>query len=124
MSDPVIYKGFSTANWIKNKSCVLNNIELVKRDLLNHIYTIKGERIMMPNFGTRIPTLVFEPNDEITRSIIATDLTSVFTYDPRVKLISLNVMTLPDNNAIIALADLLYLEFNVTDVLKIEVKTS
>jgi hypothetical protein len=47
----------------------------------------------------------------------------VFNYDPRVKVIALNVMTLPDNNAILALADLLYVEFNVRDVLRIEVAT-
>lgn len=76
---------------------------------------------MMPNFGTRIPILTFEPNDEETRKVIEDDLTEVFNYDPRVKLISLNVLTLPDNNAILALADLLYVEFNVTDVLRIEV---
>lgn len=121
MSGKVIYKGFSTRNWIKNKTFSLTNIELVKRDLLNHIYTIKGDRVEMPNFGTRIPVLTFEPNDENTRRVIEEDLTAVFDYDPRVKLISLNVLSLPDNNAIIALADLLYIEFNVTDVLRIEV---
>jgi len=119
----VIYKGFSTANWLKNKTFALNNMELVKQDLLQHIYTIKGERIMMPNFGTRIPTLTFEPNDEQTRKIIEDDLTEVFNYDPRVKLISLNVLTLPDNNAILAMADLLYVELNVTDVLHIEISS-
>lgn len=119
----VIYKGFSTANWIKNKTFALNDIELVKRDLLNHIYTVKGERVMMPNFGTRIPVITFEPNDERTRQIVEDDLRSVFEYDPRVKLLSLNVMSMPDNNAILALADLLYIEFNVTDVLRIEVAT-
>jgi phage baseplate assembly protein W len=116
-----IYRGFSTADWFKNSSLGLTNIELVKRDLLNHIYTVKGERVMMPNFGTRIPTLVFEPNDAYTVKIIEDDLTEVFNYDPRVRLIALNVMSLPDNNSILALADLLYVEFNVRDVLNIEV---
>jgi hypothetical protein len=50
-------------------------------------------------------------------------LRTVFNYDPRVELISLNVMSLPDNNAIIAVADLLYKEFNVRDELRIEVAT-
>jgi phage baseplate assembly protein W len=113
-----LYKGFSTVNRFG-----ITDIELVKRDLLNHIYTIKGERVMMPNFGTRIPTLTFEPNDEYTKQIIEEDLTEVFNYDPRVQLISLVVLPLPDNNAIVALADLLYLEFNVQDVLHIEVKS-
>jgi phage baseplate assembly protein W len=116
-----IYRGFSTANWITNSTLGLSNIELVKRDLLNHIYTVKGERVMMPNFGTRIPTLTFEPNDEFTKRIIEEDLTEVFNYDPRVKLIGLNVLSLPDNNSILALADLLYVEFNVRDTLNIEV---
>lgn len=119
----IIYKGFSTFDMQNRRSFGLSNIELVKRDLLNHIYTIPGERVMMPGFGTRIPTLVFEPNDEETRAIIEEDLRTVFEYDPRVRLIDLRVLSLPDNNAIIALADLLYLEFNVRDVLKIEVKS-
>lgn len=123
MSEKVIYKGFSTANWTKNKTFVLTNIDLVKQDLLNHIYTLKGERVMMPAFGTRIPMLTFEPNDQQTLAIIEEDLRQVFEYDPRVKLIDLNVLSLPDNNAIIALADLLYVEFNVRDVLRIEVKS-
>lgn len=116
-----IYRGFSFQNWARNKTFALKDIELVKRDLLNHIYTIKGERVMMPNFGTRIPMLTFEPNDEATRAIVETDLREVFNYDPRVELISLNVMSFTDNNAIIALADLLYIEFQVRDVLRIEV---
>jgi len=118
-----IYRGFSTANWLVSKSFVLTNIDLVKQDLLNQIYTIKGERVMMPNFGTRIPIMAFEPNDAKTIGIIEEDLTAVFNYDPRVKLLSLNVTALPNNNAIIAAANLLYIEFNVTDVLNIEVPT-
>lgn len=115
------YRGFSFAGWKKRKSFRLNDIELVKRDLLNHIYTIKGEHRMMPNFGTRIPLLAFEQANAETLSIVDTDLREVFNYDPRVKLINLSVLNLPDNNAIIGLADLLYVEFNVRDVLRIEV---
>jgi phage baseplate assembly protein W len=116
------YKGFSTKNWLQKKSLRLSDLELVKQDLLNHIYTDRGSRVMMPGFGTRIPTIVFEPNDEQTVKIIEDDLREVFNYDPRVRLVSLNVLSLPDNNAIIALAELFYVEFNVTDTLRIEVK--
>lgn len=120
---PTIYKGFSTKDWRKRRTFSMTNLEIVKRDLLNHIYTIKGERVMMPNFGTRIPLLAFEPNDEKTRKVVEEDLTTVFTYDPRVKLLNLNVLSLPDNNAIIAVADLLYVELDVRDELHIEVAT-
>jgi len=118
-----LYKGFSTRDWRSRRTFSLSNIEIVKRDLLNHIYTIKGERVMMPNFGTRIPLLAFEQNDEHTRKIVEDDLTVVFNYDPRVKLINLNVLSLPDNNAIIAVADLLYVELDIRDELHIEVAT-
>lgn len=115
------YSGFSTDNWINNRSLNLSGIELVKRDLLTHIFTVKGERLMMPDFGTRIPTLVFEPNDEETLSIIREDLQEVFTYDPRVDLLDLNVFSLPDNNTIVALADLFYVELDIRDELRIEI---
>ena len=118
-----IYRAFSSADWIRQRSFRRSNIDAVKQDLLNHIYTLKGERVMMPNFGTRIPILAFEPNDEYTLQVVREDLTEVFNYDPRVRLIELNIVSLPDNNAIIAQAELLYIEFNVRDVLRIEVQS-
>lgn len=117
------YRGFSSRGWKKTRTFSLTDIELVKQDLLNHIFTIKGERVMMPNFGTRIPILAFEPNDEQTLAVVEADLREVFNYDPRVKIINLSVVSLPDNNTILALADLLYVEFNVRDVLRIEVQS-
>jgi phage baseplate assembly protein W len=118
-----IYKGFSTDNWLNRRTFGLSNVALVERDLLTQIWTNKGDRVMMPDFGTRIPMLAFEPNDDNTRAIIDEDLRAVFNYDPRVQLLSLNIMSLPSNNAIIAIAELLYIEFNVTQVLNIEIPT-
>ena len=123
MANKVFYKGFSTADWGRRRTFSLTGIELVKQDLLNHIYTMKGERIMMPNFGTRIPALAFEPCDDRTRTIVEQDLNYVFNYDPRVKVLGLSVLALPSNNAIVAIADLLFVEFNVQDELRIEVAT-
>jgi phage baseplate assembly protein W len=108
----------------KNNTFSLNNIELVKRDLLNHIYTQPGDRVSMPKWGTRIPLMIFEQNDEITRRIVYDDLKMVAEYDPRVRLIDLKVVSIRDNNAIVAFMDLLYVEFNVQDTLHIEVQVS
>ena len=115
------YRGFSFAGWKVRGRHGLYNIALVKRDLLNHIYTIKGEHRMMPKFGTRIPLLTFEQADTETLEIVREDLKEVIAYDPRVQLIDMIVAVLPDNNAIVALIDLLYIEFDVRDVLRIEV---
>lgn len=116
-----LYRGYSTYEYQRNKSFVLTDIELVKMDLLNHIYTRKGERVMMPNFGTRIPDLAFEPLDQITLDILEEDLTTVINFDPRVQLLELNINPQPDVNAVVASAYLLYVELNMTGTLDLNI---
>jgi len=125
MAKQPIYRGFSTANFLldRKKGFLLTDQEAVKQDLLNHIYTVKGERVHQPDFGTRIPLLAFEPLDEKTLSIVREDLTAVFTYDPRVKLIGLSVNAAPSNNLIVAFVDIEYLELNTKETLKLEFDT-
>ena len=59
-----IYRGFSTFEFQRNKSLRITDVELVKLELLNHIFTQRGSRIMMPNFGSSIPQMTFEPLDQ------------------------------------------------------------
>lgn len=117
-----IYRGFSTAfhNDNPNRGFSTSNVETVKRDLLNHIWTVRGERVMQPDFGTSIPLLTFEPLDQNTLKVVENDLREVFAYDPRVELIELVVQALPDNNTIFVVADLRYIELNVTETLKLD----
>lgn len=117
------YKGFSTANWLRTRNLIISDIEVVKEDLRNHIFTRFEERVYQPEFGTRIPDLAFDPNDQDTLNIIREDLLSVINFDPRVQLISLDILPIPDNNAIIAIVELLFIEFDVQDELRIDVKT-
>ncbi len=116
-----LYKGFSSHEYKTKKTFGIKDIELVKLDLLNHIFTRRGERVMMPNFGTRIPDMAFEPLDEITMMIVEEDLQTVIKFDPRVELIKLRVI--PDYNAneITAVVDLLYKEFNIVDNMNINI---
>ena len=88
-----------------------------------HIFTRLGERVMQPGFGTRIPDMAFEQNDEETLKIVRDDVLKVIEYDPRVELINLEVLPIPDNNTIIVLATVLYIEFNVEGELRIDVKS-
>lgn len=122
MSNQALYRGFSTANHRKDptKGFLTVNVETIKQDLLNHIYTTPGERVMMPSFGTRIPEMAFEPLDERTLAIIEEDLRKVIDYDPRVELIAIAVNALPNNNAVVVYMDLNYLQLNVTETIKLE----
>ena len=117
-----LYKGFSTFEFERNKSFKLNDIELVKLDLLNHIFTRRGERVMMPSFGTMIPDMIFEPLDGSTLSTIEDELRSVFNYDPRVELLNLLITPNYDQNSIVASATLLYVELDMVDNLELNIQ--
>jgi len=110
-----IYKGYSTFEFQSTKSLSLRDVELVKMDLLNHIYTQRGTRIMMPDFGTIIPEIVFEPLDEDTIDEIRDSIKSVFDYDPRVEIIQLAVTPDYDRNSVFVMAKLLYVELDTVD---------
>lgn len=116
-----LYRGYSSYEYEKTKQFRLSDIELVKMDLLNHIYTRRGERVMMPNFGTRIPDMAFEPLDDITIDIIRNDLITVFNFDPRVEILDLQVIPDYDNNSIVVAARLLYIELNMVDTLELNI---
>lgn len=116
-----LYKGYSSYEYQTNKTFSLSDVELVKMDLLNHIFTRRGERVMMPTFGTRIPDLAFEPLDGITLEILEEDLRAVFAFDPRVKLLELSITPLYDQNTIVASAKLFYVELNMTGNLDLNI---
>lgn len=116
------YVGFNTRNYEeKGGGFTSYNVECVEQDILNAIFTIRGERVMMPNYGTRIPLMTFEPGDQQTIDIIEQDLETVFKQEPRVRVVNLDILPAPERNALIAIAKLEYLEFNVTKDLYIEV---
>ena len=117
-----LYRGFSSFEYQKNKTFVLTDLELVKMDLLNHIYTRRGERVMMPDFGTSIPDLVFEPLDNRTTEQLRRDLEIVFNYDPRVKLLDLVITPNFDTNSVVATARLLYIELDVVDEINLNIQ--
>jgi phage baseplate assembly protein W len=116
-----LYRGFSSFEYQKNKTFKVTDIETVKLDLLNHIFTRRGERVMMPRFGTRIPDLAFEPLDDITLLLLEEDLRQVVAFDPRVTLLSLQLEPNYDENSVIARMRLQYVELNLVDSLDINI---
>lgn len=116
------YIGFSSKRYEKNKSFVIRDVELVKEDLKNHIFTRKGERVAMYTFGTRIPDLPFQPLDDISLNIVREDLTMVYNYDPRVELLDLRIIPLFEESAIVAIADLNFIYLNFNDQMDIRIE--
>lgn len=122
MADNYLYKGFSFKQFQKNKSFILKDVELVKEDLRNHIFTRFGERLKMAKFGTSIPDMPFEPLDVGSLTTIYNDLDVVFGYDPRVELVDLKVIPDFDENIVLAYAELYYVELNINDRLDLKIE--
>ncbi len=120
MAEP-LYKGFSSFEYQKSKTFRLTDVEIVKLDLLNHIFTRRGERVMMPTFGTQVPDLVFEPLDADTLETLEDELRFVFNFDPRVELVQFDLRPRidaagnPNEHAVTASARLFFVELNVID---------
>jgi len=105
------YKGFSS-NETKN-NFKLYDINLVKRDLMNHFYIRKGEKLENPNFGTIIWDMLFENFTAEVRRLITEDVEQIINYDPRVKV---NTLTIDSTDQGIRIqADVVYLPFNVNE---------
>ena len=117
-----LYRGFSSFEFENTGSFRINDIELIKLDLLNHIFTRRGERVMMPTFGTIIPDLVFEPLDEETIDQLESELREVFDYDPRVELLDLVVTPDIDGNAVTAAVRILCIELDTVELMNLNIE--
>jgi phage baseplate assembly protein W len=105
------YKGFSS-NETKN-NFKLYDIDLVKRDLMNHFYIRKGEKLENPDFGTIIWDMLFENFTSEVRRLITEDVEQIINYDPRVKV---NALTIDSTDQGIRIqADVVYLPFNINE---------
>lgn len=76
------FKGFSTIG-LQNR-WKLEDTELVKRDIMNHFQTRRGERINNPEFGSRIWEYTFEAMTDELREAILADVQNIIDSDPRV----------------------------------------
>jgi phage baseplate assembly protein W len=70
---------------------VLEDKALAIRDLLNHFYTRRGERLGEPEFGSILPELVFEQLDQLTIDTADEDVRAIIDLDPRWSLIDYDI---------------------------------
>ncbi len=70
--------------------------DAVKSDLLHLLFTTKGSRYYLPEFGTNLRKYIFEPNDEITWADIISEIQmEVNRWIPGLKITS--IQAVPDD---------------------------
>jgi phage baseplate assembly protein W len=111
-----LYKGFSTVN--RYKKFRVTDIDLIKQDLINHFNIKKGEKVMQPDFGTIVWSLLFEPMTATVRQAIIDDVKSVVGYDPRTNLQNITINEY--QNGIQIMVDLLYIPTNQLTALNLQ----
>ena len=117
MSMATLFRGFSTVDRVKAPFSV-NDVELVKRDLLNEFNTRKGERLMRPNYGSLVWDLLMNPEDSFTNDEIKEDIQRIIDKEQRVELINIDIFT--SDHSIRAEVELEYVILKSKDVLYLE----
>lgn len=72
------------------------DLDLARQDLLNHFNTRKGERIMLPEFGSIVWELLFDPLDDRTVYLIDQDVRAIIKNDPRWQLQNVEISEGPN----------------------------
>ena len=83
----VVFIGFSSPRVGNTET--LYDVELVKKDLLNHFNTKKGERVMDTEYGCIAWDLIFDLDNQNNKSILETDIRRILDTEPRVSLVNL-----------------------------------
>jgi phage baseplate assembly protein W len=92
------------ANPLNYDLIALKNESAIARSIRNLVLTYPGERFFNENLGSRVSRSLFENVDDISTSVIRNEIeNTIQNYEPRVRLIEVNVSPNYDNN-----------EFNVT----------
>jgi phage baseplate assembly protein W len=89
-----LFTGFSTIGTALSKNWTYYDVELIKRDLLNHFNTRVCERRMRPDYGCLIWDYMMEPLTSGMVDLISTEAIRICQSDPRVVVKSVNVYRL------------------------------
>lgn len=99
-----------------------SGVDQIKADLLQLLLTNPGERVMIPNYGTPLRTLFFEPNDASlavrAKQMIAN---AILTWEPRVVVTDITVWTSIDRSRLNPadtgdeIDSILYMQINFVD---------
>lgn len=85
------YVGYSTVDPAAT-SHKIYDFELIKQDILNQFNTRRGERVMLPNFGSIIWDIIFEPFTDTIKQAIKDDVNRICNSDPRAVPVQINIV--------------------------------
>jgi phage baseplate assembly protein W len=84
------YKGFSTVD-PANTGSKLYDFDLIKQDILNQFNVRRGERVMLPKYGTIIWDLIMEPLTDQVKQALTDDMNAICNSDPRVSPLQIEI---------------------------------
>jgi phage baseplate assembly protein W len=71
---------------------VVKDEAAIKQSIVNLLLTVKGERFFNADLGSSISSLLFEPLDFGTASLISTEIDNTLErYEPRIRVLSVDV---------------------------------
>lgn len=111
-----IYRGLSTVN-PDNSNFALNDIGLIKQDLLNHFHISQGEKLENPEFGTIIWDVIHDPMTADLEEAIKQDVIKIIDTDPRIT--ADTVIITPFEAGIQIEVELTYVKYNVSEKLRL-----
>ena len=76
-----------------------NGIDQIKSDLLQLLLTNPGERVMLPNYGTALKSLIFDPNDaQLETAARQMIINSINQWEPRITIQQIEINSSVDPN--------------------------
>lgn len=99
-----VFKGYALP--IRKRSrgffSAFTGMNTLKTSMMMIIGTRLGERVHMPDFGSRIHELVFEPNDSVLENLGRLYVEeSIGRWEPRITLIEIDVLRDVDNQELL-----------------------
>lgn len=95
------YKGlvYPVVKWSGGYFSTRTTKDLIKSSIRMILTTRLGERVMLPEFGSRLYELVFEPMDDSLKALARTFVIEALQrWEPRITLQNVTMGTDPDNN--------------------------
>lgn len=107
----IVYRGFSTFNFNhRGDSMSITNIELIKRDLLNAIFTPIGTIYKNRRYGTSVPNLLMKPMMADIIQQTEREIKRAILNEPRIQLVSLTNEANYENKSVTFEISFIYIE--------------